>query len=217
MKSCSWNNKLIKQSCYNRFLLSSFFHLSTRIPLGNSYYRFDDFPYIIVTDYFSHEHELRISQILQFFWPQLFKPIQEISQRCTLQWKNASRMCMHPQPLYFLKFYNSTESALMQVTSFDIKLELRDYSHRIRTNKEMLTEIRTPFNSYQGRFSAMNFHWYLMTSNYFVQMNFMRKIIFPKSISADCIGPYMSKLAFPYPPFGPNQRSFNRMNHTQLS
>lgn len=36
-------------------------------------------------------------------------------------------MCMHPQALYFLKFYNLTESELMQVTSFDIKLELRDY------------------------------------------------------------------------------------------
>lgn len=80
-------------------------------------------------------------------------------------------MCMHPQPIYFIKFYNSTESELMQVMSFDIKLELQDYSHSIRTNKEMLTEIITPFNSYQGRFSAMNFHWYLMTSNYFVQMN----------------------------------------------
>lgn len=98
-------------------------------------------------------------------------------------------MCMHPQPIYFIKFYNSTESELMQVMSFDIILELRDYSHSIRTIKEMLTEIITPFNSYQGRFSAMNFHWYLMTSNYFVQMNFMRKIIFPKSISADCISP----------------------------
>lgn len=97
---------------------------------------------------------------------------------------------MHPQPIYFIKFYNSTESELMQVMSFDIILELRDYSHSIRTNKEMLTEIITPFNSYQGWFSAMNFHWYLMTSNYFVQMNFMRKIIFPKSISADC-SPYV--------------------------
>lgn len=59
-------------------------------------------------------------------------------------------MCMHPQPIYFIKFYNSTESELMQVMSFDIKLELQDYSHSIRTNKEMLTEIITPFNSYQG-------------------------------------------------------------------
>lgn len=67
MKSHSCNNKLIKQSCYNRFLISFFFHLWTRIPLGNNYYRFDDFPYIIATVYFSHEHELRISQIWQFF------------------------------------------------------------------------------------------------------------------------------------------------------
>lgn len=59
---------------------------------------------------------------------------------------------MHPQPIYFIKFYNSTESELMQDDgmSFDIKLELQDYSHSIRTNKEMLTEIITPFNSYQG-------------------------------------------------------------------
>lgn len=77
MKSHSCNNKLIKQSCYNRFLISSFFHLRTRIPLGNNYYRFDDFPNIIATDYFSHEHELRISQIWQFFGAQLFKSIQE--------------------------------------------------------------------------------------------------------------------------------------------
>lgn len=109
---------------------------------------------------------------------------------------------MQPQPLYFLKFNNSTESKLMQVTSFGIKLELRDYSHRIRTNKVMPTEIITPINSYQGRFSAMNFHWYLMTSNYFVQMNFMRKIIFPKSISADCIGPYV-QVGFSIPSFWP--------------
>lgn len=111
-------------------------------------------------------------------------------------------MCMHPQPIYFIKFYNSTESELMQVMSFDIILELRDYSHSIRTNKEMLTEIITPFNSYQGRFSAMNFHWYLMASNYFVQMNFMRKIIFPKSISADCISPYV-QVGFSIPSFWP--------------
>lgn len=57
---------------------------------------------------------------------------------------------MHPQPIYFIKFYNSTESELMQVMSFDIKLELQDTSHSIRTNKEMLTEIITSFNSYQG-------------------------------------------------------------------
>lgn len=105
---------------------------------------------------------------------------------------------MHPQPIYFIKFYNSTESELMQVMSFDIKLELQG----IRTNKEMLTEIITPFNSYQGWFSAMNFHWYLMTSNYFVQMNFMRKIIFPKSISADCISPYV-QVGFSIPSFWP--------------